>query len=293
MPGLRLLPTLIRESVLSTHQDRIPEPMVMDDQGQVDAFAEAGRIDGTMAASYLFQSARISQAIQGCKQVIDLGCGPATQLAQVAALNPEIQFIGLDLSEEMLDSARLYLDDLGIHNVDLRIGDITDLKGFQDQSIDGLISTMAFHQLPELPMLRDTFSEAARVLKPDGAVYFTDFGRLKSPKSCHFFAHLNAAHQPPVFTEDYLASLHAAFLLQDYVELCEEQLPSHIKVHSSFLVPLLVAVKSPDKPISPELRQTLIAMRNDLPKNYRNELDELRMFMRLGGLHNDPFRAAN
>jgi len=290
MPRLSMIPTIAREIALRQHQPRIPEPMVMDEQDQVDAFAEAGRIDGIMAASYLFQSARISQAIQGCSHVIDLGCGPATQLAQIAELNPGIQFTGIDLSEEMLESGRQYISDLGITNVKLQLGDITNLVDYVDSSIDGVISTMVLHQLPEFQMLEATFREVARVLKQDGALYLVDLGRLKSPKSCKFFAHLNAAHQPEAFTEDYLASLQAAFLFEDYQQLTAKILSSQIKVYGTFLMPVMTVVKSADRPIPDDLRNKLALMRRALPKNYRNELDDIRLFMYLGGLRNDPFR---
>ena len=70
-----------------------------------------------MAAAYLFHSARITQLIQGSKFVVDLACGPATQLAQVAALNPTTEFLGVDLSPAMLASAQAHVAALGLPNV--------------------------------------------------------------------------------------------------------------------------------------------------------------------------------
>ena len=103
MPRLSLVPTLFRELIVDPQFPREPEPdLVMEDDDQVQAYSDAGRIDGLMSASYLFNSARISATIAGCKRVLDLGCGPATQLAQVAQLNPDISFVGVDLSKEML-----------------------------------------------------------------------------------------------------------------------------------------------------------------------------------------------
>ncbi len=290
MPRISLLPTVAREIFLREHQPRVPEPMVMDEPDQVAAFAEAGRIDGIMSASYLFQSARISQTLSKCKHVLDLGCGPATQLAQIAQLNPNITFTGLDLSEDMLESGREYISANHIDNVRLQTGDITNLEDFSDQSVDGIISTMVLHQLPELHLLESTFNEITRILKPEGALYLVDFGRLKSPKSCHFFSHLNADHQPTVFTDDYQASLHAAFLFKEYQQLTKDILPSHISVFGSFPIPMLTIVKSPDQQLSNQTRQQLFNMRQNLPQHYRKELDDIRFFMWLGGMKNDPFK---
>ena len=280
---------MLRETFSTARIPRQPEPMVMASPRQVDAFAEAGRIDGVMAASYLLQTARISQTVQGCDHVLDLGCGPATQLAQIAAMNPGISFTGVDLSEAMLNAARDHVAGLGLMNVEFLLGDITDMRDIGDRSVDGVISTMTLHHLPTIDHLRACFSEIARVLKPEGAVYLVDFGRLKSLKSIKFFARLNEAHQPLVFTEDYEYSLRAAFLFDEFKGLTEQELPSHVRALSTFLVPMLTVIKSADRPLAADFVARLRQMRRDLPVRYRRDLDDLRLFFRLGGLANDPF----
>src|SRR4051794_19848060 len=110
MPKLSLLPALCREIFGPRTLPREPEPeLVMDREEQVAAYAAAARSDGAMAAAYLFQTARISMVLRGRQSVVDLGCGPATQLAQIATLNPDIQFTGIDLSQRMLDDARSHI----------------------------------------------------------------------------------------------------------------------------------------------------------------------------------------
>ncbi len=87
---LGLTKVLIREALASRRFSRQPEPMVMDGTEQVMAYADsARREDGIMAVSSLFHAAHATLAIHGCQQVIDLGCGPATQLVPIALLNPE------------------------------------------------------------------------------------------------------------------------------------------------------------------------------------------------------------
>ncbi|RLA40407.1 MAG: class I SAM-dependent methyltransferase, partial [Gammaproteobacteria bacterium] len=195
MPRLSILPTLIREQLVSPQFPREPEPdLVMEGDEQVRAYSEAGRIDGVMSASYLFNSARISSTIAGCKRVLDLGCGPATQLAQVAQLNSDIFFVGVDLSKELLLSAQAHIAAQSLTNVELMEGDITSLRQIKDQSFDAVISTMALHHLPTHGHLDSCFAEVSRTLQPDGALYLIDFSRLKSLKSILFFAYMNRKH---------------------------------------------------------------------------------------------------
>lgn len=291
MPSVGLIQAFAREVLVTRSLPREPEPdLVMDDPGQVAAYAEAGRIDGVMAAAYLFHSARITQVIAGCKSVIDLGCGPATQLAQIAQLNPGIEFTGVDLSATMLQDAQAHVQGLGLRNVSFRNGDIARLDGVPDHSVDAIISTMALHHLPSAELLDACFAQVKRVLKPGGAVYLTDFGRLKSLKSVLFFAYMNAKHQPHIFSLDYERSLRAAFLKEDFEAVARRHLPTQVRVESTFKVPFLVVVKTADKPLPETLRQRLASMRKALKPRYRRDLNDLRTFFALGGLGNDPFR---
>jgi len=290
MPNPALIPTFLRELVVARSLPREPEPdLVMDDAAQVAAYVEAGRIDGVMASAYLFHSARVSQVIAGAKSVLDLGCGPATQLAQIAQFNPDIRFTGIDLSPNMLADAEKHVRALGLNNVDFRHGDITRLESVADQSMDAVISTMALHHLPTLQHLDACFAEVRRVLKPGGALYLTDFSRLKSLKSVIFFAYMNAKHQPHIFSLDYERSLRAAFLEEDFRAVAARHFPSGVQVETTFKVPFLVIVKTPDRPAPESLRRHVAAMRKALKPRYRRDLDDLRMFFALGGLRNDPF----
>lgn len=291
MPRLSMLPVILREVLAERTLPREPEPdLVMGDADQVAAYTEAGRIDGVMAAAYLFHSARVTQVIQGCARVVDLGCGPATQLAQIAEFNPDTSFVGVELSAEMLVQAKQHVNNLGLKNVDFVQGDMTHLDPIEIASADGVISTMALHHLPTQGHLDRCFAEIHRILKPKGAIYLVDFGRLKSLRSVIYFAYMNARYQPHIFSLDYERSLRAAFLREDFEQLSKDCLGSEYAVYSTFLMPILVLIKSADRTVkSPDLKQRLKTMRQNLPKRYRQDLDLIRQLFRMGGLQNDPF----
>lgn len=290
LPRPALLPTFLRELTGTQTLPREPEPdAIMVDEAQVAAFSETGRNESTLAASYLFHTARACQAIQGCKRVVDLGCGPANQLIQIAELNPEIDFIGIDMSQEMLRHAREHVASAGISNVRFETGDITRLTQFEDRSIDGVMSTVSLHHLPTLGHLERCFREISRVLKPGGAVYLADFGRLKSLKSVIFFAYMNQDRDPHQLLLDYERSLRAAFLLSDFERLVPECLPESVKIYNTFKVPLLILLKTEDKSLPRAKVDALNAMRKTLNPRFRHDLDDMRIFFKLGGLKNDIF----
>lgn len=102
---------------------------------------------------------------------------------QVAQFNPEIEFTCVDLSIGMLDwpastSTRCDRRTSGSCRSIVPCWNIS-----LDQSADGVISTRALHHLPTHAHLESCFRQIARILRPGGALYLVDLGRLKSLKS--------------------------------------------------------------------------------------------------------------
>ena len=287
MPSLSVLKTLFRELTTRERSLRINEPdLVMDDPEKVAAYTRAGREDGVMAPVYLFHCAQICEVIRPGDRVVDLGCGPATQLAMVARLNPESHFIGVDLSADMLDKAQDLISDQALSNIELHKENITDLASFSDASVDVVISTVALHHLPDEEALNRVFSEVSRILKPEGGLYIVDFGHLKSEKSISYFAYQYADRQPELFTLDYLYSLRAAFALKDFQHLTGKYFNVQTRVYSTFLAPFMVAVKKQRAGAmpSPAIISQLREIRDGLPLYHKTDLSDLVTFFRMGGL---------
>ncbi len=286
---LRYAPHISRELLAFRDLPREPElDLVMEDGEHVAAYAAAGRVENTTLASYLFHTAHCTETIAGARRVVDLGCGPAIQLLQIAALNPDAEFIGVDLSTEMLDVARQELSRAGLTNVSLRRADITDLSFLDDDSVDGVVSTMTLHHLPTADDLTRCFLEIRRVLTPPGAIYLTDFCRLRSNRSVHFFSHLNEHDLPAAVILDAERSMRAAFTRRDYARRMR-LLSTSVRLRSTFLVPLLMIMHTPRRVLSGDVRRRLAAMRSELSPRICGALDDLRSFFRMGGLHSNPF----
>ena len=267
-------------------QQRKTEPdLVMDDPDKVAAYTRAGRVDGVMAPVYLHHCAHISEVIRPGDKVIDLACGPATQLAMVAQFHPACQFTGVDLSEQMLGRAEAHVAELGLTNVDFVRSDISRLAAFEDNSVDAVFSTVALHHLPDVAALKRTFAEIARVLKPGGGVYLVDFGHLKSQKTIDYFAYQYADRQAELFTLDYLYSLEAAFGKRDFESAVSDSLSEYADLYSSFLVPYNVAIKSPRRAqFDPQLKQKLQKLRTDLPNYHKRDINDLIFSFAMSGM---------
>lgn len=293
MPSWSVMKVLLKELATTQQLARTNEPtLIMDDPQQVHEYTLAGLEGGVMAPVYLFHCAQVCQVIRPGDRVLDLACGPANQLAQIARLNPDCQFVGLDLSREMLDRARELIAAQQLSNINFVDGSITDLSQFKDKSFDVVMSTMALHHLPDENSLDQTFEEAARVLKQDGGLYLADFGRLKRKDSIEYFAHQYQSRQPPLFTLDYLNSLHAAFSLNNFQTACRRSFGNRASVLSTWCVPYMVVVKTPPRRELPEaLKKSLLSLRDALPEYHKIDLVDIRTFFRMGGLPSNLFGA--
>ena len=272
IPGARhgwysLARLLLVELLSRGNQPRLPEPSpAMSDPEQVRAYRAAGHVGGALALTHLFHTAHACDVIRPGDLVLDLGCGPGAQLAQVARLLPASRFIGLDLSDQMLHAAGAHVAPLGISNIEWRHGDVTELP-FPEASVDAVISSMALHHLPTAESLLKVMTEVRRVLKPGGGTYLADFARLKSERSIQYFVRQSEGTESPTFLNDYRNSLHAAFSPGEF-RAAAGRLPE--TAHHFVTVPIgfMQAVKTPTRAaadgfIAAELRRLRSTLRHE------------------------------
>ena len=98
-----LLRLFAREIFLPRVQERGPSPSNRMSPLRIkEALENGGAADGRFASGYLFHTANITQVITGAKNCLDIGAAPGCQMLEVAVMNPEIQFIGVDTNETLL-----------------------------------------------------------------------------------------------------------------------------------------------------------------------------------------------
>ncbi|HJU49915.1 MAG TPA: class I SAM-dependent methyltransferase, partial [Pseudogulbenkiania sp.] len=257
---------------------------LMEDADQIRAFMQSGRSNGILNYIYFFHAVMSLPVIRPGDVVLDLACGPANQLLQIARLHPDARFIGLDASVAMLELAGENLAQAGLPNVSLQQGDISCLDGFADAAIDCVLCTMSLHHLPDTDLLGQTMQQIRRVLSPDGGVYLADFGRLKRRATQHFFAHDRIERQSEQFTVDFLNSLRAAFSLaelQQAVALLEREL----HVYRTTLAPFMLLFRSaPRRHIDVTLEKRVRDGYARLNAGEQRDFDNLVRWFRTAGL---------
>ena len=147
---------ILKEMLSKPTLKRVPEQMVMDLETQTQDFFNYGLGDTTLRASYLFHAKWASKSFAQCKRVLDLGTGPANQISILAQMNPAIEFVGVDLSDKMLELAKMNCKNLGLKNVSFIQDDMTQLSRLKEGEFDGVFSSVALHHLPQVFDLENT-----------------------------------------------------------------------------------------------------------------------------------------
>lgn len=127
-----------------------------------------------------WRSALLAQLAPGPSDVIaDIGCGTGTMLVRLAHHAHSAKLIGVDPDERILQRAKRKLQDAGV-SAKLRGGYLRDVNTVAgSNSIDKILSTLVFHQVP-LEEKRRGFAAMFAALKPGGELHIADYGLQRS-----------------------------------------------------------------------------------------------------------------
>jgi ubiquinone/menaquinone biosynthesis C-methylase UbiE len=156
---------------------RVPEPEVMDDSGEVEAYASAAaqafldEIDDTFVEHALL-------LIRGRERgrALDIGTGPGQIVLKIAGRLPGWNFLGVDRSPNMIARACSSLASAGgdlPERVQFQVADGNRLP-FTDFSFDLVMCNSVLHHLAAPQSL---LAEMARLAKPEGAILLRDLRR--------------------------------------------------------------------------------------------------------------------
>nr|BBH92308.1 hypothetical protein KTA_05070 [Thermogemmatispora argillosa] len=105
--------------------------------------------------------------------VLDLACGPGGWALELAFEHPRLEVIGVDISRQVIDYARMQARSRGLENVHFHVMNVMEPLAFPDRSFDLINGRLLFaFMLPEAwPKL---LAECYRLLKPGGIVRLTE-----------------------------------------------------------------------------------------------------------------------
>jgi len=111
--------------------------------------------------------------------ILDIGTGPGRLPIEIAKQVADVRLIGIDISEDMVRIAKKNAKEEGLTGrIEFRLGSAYN-TGFEDSSIDLVISTGLLHHLKEPAK---AFNEIYRILKPGAEAWMFD-GRKDATKA--------------------------------------------------------------------------------------------------------------
>jgi len=160
--------------------------------------------------------------------VLDLGSGAGLDCFLAAKkVGEKGHVIGVDMTPEMIDKARLNAGKSGLKNVEFRLGEIENLP-VADSTVDVVISNCVINLSPNKERV---FKEAFRALKPSGRLMVSDLVLLKE---------LPAIIKRNV--QAYVGCLSGAMMKDRYIEIIKEAGFQEVKImeEKSFSIECIV-----------------------------------------------------
>jgi ubiquinone/menaquinone biosynthesis C-methylase UbiE len=183
---------------------RVPEPELMDDVMQAQAYAAADFSNENQGFVDRFRE-YFPEWTAG--HVLDLGCGPADIPVRFARAYPQATVTAVDGSQSMIDLAERAVKEVGLAGrIRLRCERFQHLV--LDEPADAALSNSLLHHLPN-PL--QFWYRLRQLVKPGSAVLVMDLVRPDSHEAAQALVEQYAAEASPVLKRDFYNSLLAAY----------------------------------------------------------------------------------
>ncbi|MBA2285142.1 MAG: class I SAM-dependent methyltransferase [Ktedonobacteraceae bacterium] len=110
--------------------------------------------------------------LSGIQRILDVACGPGGWALEIAATYPEIEVVGIDVSQVMINYANTQVRVQNLHNASFQVMDIQKALNFPDRSFD-LVNARFLNFLPAAawsPLMQ----EVGRITRPGGTIRLTE-----------------------------------------------------------------------------------------------------------------------
>jgi ubiquinone/menaquinone biosynthesis C-methylase UbiE len=186
---------------------RVPEPELMLEEAQVEAYAKADFSEPHQSYVELCRTHFGPNPIDGW--VLDLGCGPGDITFRFARAFPKARVVGVDGSPAMLRLAtKAKQQDVALSSrIEFVQGYLPEAT-LPDRDYTAIISNSLLHHLPDAAALWQTIRRYGR---SGTQVCIKDLRRPSTEAEAQLLADTYTGSESPVLKRDFYNSLRAAF----------------------------------------------------------------------------------
>lgn len=190
------------------------------------ARSTAPLLDKAASLHHRFTAQVLERAGKPVRSVVDLGCGFGGSSQPFYLDHPEMQVVGVELSEPCLRVAAHRAAEEQARNVLFRQADAAH-TGLDEGKYDVVTSTMMLHEMPP-KHIEKVFRESHRLLAPGGMSIHLDFLARDHPfKTFIHYGHSRRNNEPfmPPLNEMDLVAAHKAAGFDDVEIVSFEEMP--------------------------------------------------------------------
>ena len=203
---------------------RVPEPELMNEKEQVEAYALADFSAPNTLFVEIFSKFFSAQKIEG--RVVDLGCGPADILIRFAKAFPECNCIGVDGASNMLDYGQKAIEAAGLEERVSLMNAVLPINKIREK-YDVILSNSLLHHLSNGHHLWQTIREMGKL---GTAVLVMDLYRPESEEAALKIVNRYSADEPQILKNDFFHSLLAAYSVSEVAKQLQQAGMAHLQV---------------------------------------------------------------
>ncbi len=209
----------LRQKLLRQRLERIPEPqLVMTSEQQDREFNQAALRSG-LALSYELILHSVLRRSPTSGRALDVGCGSGQLLLRIARHMPDMHFVGVDLSDAMLELAEKNRVEEGIDNVAFARHDMLQLDRLPLHSFDLVTANNVLHHCEDDRQAVALIDGLAELRADRGTVFLFDLCRMKTEELLIALLDYTAKDHGDYFYNDTYDSYGAAYSYPELANL--------------------------------------------------------------------------
>lgn len=210
----------IQQRIKKQDFERICEPeMVMVNFEANRQYSEDGE-NGSLAILYELILHKLTKIAPESGNALDIACGSGQLICKIANEFENLNFTGIDLSDEMLEIAKKNIIHYNVKNLNLeKCNMFKFINHFKNKKFDLITWNLTMHHVNNKKEAEKVINQALELLNENGVLFIYDIERPKTKKFATWFADSYNNLQGKEFYEDSLNSYLAAFSYKEVEEI--------------------------------------------------------------------------